>query len=70
LKKAFAVNLTSEQESSIVPKGTLEIGEESFVLADLEEQLFYNKKLWVYLGLLAIGLLTGEAYLFHHRFLF
>lgn len=70
LKKAFAVNLTSEQESNIVPNEALEIGEETFALKDLEKQVWYNKKLWVYLGLLAIGLLAGEAYLFHHRFLF
>ena len=70
LKKAFAVNLTSKQESLIAPSAALEIGEETFALTDLEDQLFYNKKLWVYLGLLAIGLLASEAYLFHHRFLF
>ena len=67
---AFAINLTNAQESQIAPRDTLGVGEQPFSLEDLEKEVWYNKKLWVYLGLLAVLLLAAEAYLYHQRIVF
>ena len=68
--RAFAVNLSSEIESSVAVQDSLGIGERNVALDELSAAPMSDRRLWPYLTFLIPLLLVLEAFLYHRRVAF
>ena len=65
--KYFGVNLLNSEESNILPKETLSIGDKK--ITALKEKIILQKEIWKYFVLIVIILLVIEWLIYHKRIL-
>jgi len=68
--RAFAVNLSSELESDVSTKETLDIGETKEGSEEISSAGIADRRLWPYLAFFVPLLLMLESYLYHRRVAF